>query len=209
MHKEHKETEYTVNDICCMCETLIEWVKADVAKGGDCLDVNVTGPAVDMIKDLCDAKEKLYKAEYYKTATDAMRENPMSFAPEYVQDQMQNDRAGYDHWRYSSGRFAPTGHGHRSGFTESPGMMAHHMDNMEHMERELQNGKAYRDYNMHRMHYTETHHPDDKRLMDENAKKHVLNMAETVAEVYRAADPEMKRDIKNDIQKLVNQMAAV
>lgn len=205
MHKEHKETEYTVNDICSLCETLIELVKADVAKGGDCLDVNVTGPAVDMIKDLCDAKEKLCKAEYYKTATDAMKENPMSFAPEYVQDQIQNDRAGYDHWRYSSGRFAPTGHGHRSGYTEMP-YTDHHMPEMDRMENEYKHGKAYRDYNVHRMHYTETHHPDDKRLMDENAKKHVLDMAETVAEVYRAADPDMKRDIKTDLQKLISQM---
>lgn len=198
----HKEIESKVNDICGACETLIEWVKADIAKGNECFDVNVTGPAVDMIKDLCEAEEKLYKAKYYEIAAKAMEENPLAFAPDFVQDQIQNDRAGYDHWRYGSGRFAPTGHGHRSGYTEFP----HHMPEMEHMERELQHGVPYRDYMMRRKYYTEQHRPEDKHMMDEHAKQHVLDTAETVAEIYKAADPDLKRDIKAELQKLVAQM---
>lgn len=203
----HNEIEHKVNDICGACETLIEWVKADIAKGNECFDVNVTGPAVDMIKDLCEAEEKLYKAEYYKIAAEAMEKDPMAFAPDFIQDQIQNDRAGYDHWRYpSSGRFAPTGHGSRMGFTESSAMMPHHMPDMEHMERELQHGVPYRNYMASRKYYTEQHRPEDKHMMDEHAKQHVLDTAETVAEIYKAADPDLKRDIKAELQKLVNQM---
>lgn len=203
----HKDIDRKVDDICGACETLIEWVKADIAKGNECFDVNVTGPAVDMIKDLCEAEEKLYKAKYYEIAAKAMEENPLPFAPDFVQDQIQNDRAGYPQWRYpSSGRFASTGHGTRMGFTEMSGMTPHHMADMEQMENELKHGKAYREYNKHRMYYTEQHRPEDKRLMDEHAKQHVLDTAETIAEIWRAADPEMKRDIKADLQKLVAQM---
>lgn len=204
MHKNVHEGKYDhkINELCCLCDTLVSWTKGELGVNRDQIDTNELGEGIDMIKDLCEAIEKLHKAEYYDIAAEAMLENPMAFAPEFVQDQIQNDRAGYDHYRYASGRFAPKGHGHRSGYTEIP----HHMPEMEHMERELMHGVPYRDYMKHRMHYTETHHPEDKHMMDEHAKRHVLDTAETVTEIYKAADPELKRDIKMELQKLVNQM---
>lgn len=192
----------TYNDICHMCDTLVEWTRAELTNGKECINTHEIGEGIDMIKDLCEAKEKLYKAEYYRIAAEAMLDDPMSFAPEYVQDQIQNDRAGYDHYRYGSGRFAPKGHGHRVGYTPTP----HHMNDMEYMANELKHGVPYKEYMTHRRYYTEQHKPEDKHMMDEYAKQHVLDTAETVAEIYKAADPELKRDIKMELQKLVNQM---
>lgn len=82
---------------------------------GDISKINTAelGMAVDMIKDMCEAEEKCWKACYYQQICMAMDE------------EHGDGRLGYDHWRYSSGRFAPTGHGHLSGY---PSMSKHMSD---------------------------------------------------------------------------------
>lgn len=92
--------------LCEMKETLTCWASAEIAKGKECVCVQEMGMVIDMIKDLADAEKNCWKACYYKSIVEEMEKYG------------DNERAGYDHWRYSSGRFAPTGHGHFStGFT--------------------------------------------------------------------------------------------
>lgn len=200
MHKHEEKTEYKVHDICEACDTLMGWFKNHLSQGCDAVNTHEAGAVVDMIKDLCEAEKDIYKAEYYKTVTKAMEENPMAFAPDFVDDYEHSDRAGYDHWRYKSGKFAPTGHGHRSGFVDTS------MPRMDEVERDLKHGVAYRDYENQRRYYSETHDVKDKQKMDEHAKEHILDTAETISEIYRAADPTLKQEIKTELQRLVAQM---
>ena len=77
---------------------LIDWVKAETLKGFETPEeVEILGEVVDMIKDLASAEESCMEAAYYENVTEAMGEG--------------DERAGYDRWRYSSGRFAPKGRG--------------------------------------------------------------------------------------------------
>lgn len=112
-----------------------------------------------------------------------------------------NGRMGYDHYRYSSGRFAPTGHGHYAGYFEPNWEQEH-----QQMEHDLRHGAAYRDYSDTRRYYTETKDSGAKMEMNEHAKRHVLETCETVREIYRESDPELKRKIKEELTKLVNEM---
>lgn len=77
----------------------------------DCADTQECGEVVDMIKDLAEAKEKCWKGMYYYKVCEAMDEE---------EKEGYNDRMGYDNWRYSSGRFAPKGRGHRAGYMPYP-----------------------------------------------------------------------------------------
>lgn len=43
-------------------------------------------------------------------------------------------------------------------------------------------------------------------MMERNVDKHVYNSITTVREIYKAADPEMKKRIKADLTKLVGEM---
>lgn len=78
-------------------ECLLSNIKAQLAAGIDKVNTKELGEVVDMVKDLADAEKNCMEKEYYESIVCAMKE-------EY-------GRAGYDNWRYASGRFAPKGHG--------------------------------------------------------------------------------------------------
>lgn len=120
--------------ICEMKDELICQVKPMISQGVFCegVDGMAVGQVVDMIKDLCEAEKDMYKACYYKTVVEAMddaEENREDFIEMMGKAAIMaafngedNDRMGYDNWRYSSGRFAPKGSGHYAGYTD-PKMM--------------------------------------------------------------------------------------
>lgn len=86
-----------------MMEKLTELTKCELDKGIDCVDTYEMSSAVDMIKDLaCAEKDALIAKAMYEEEED-----------EY--------RRYYDHYRYGNGRFAPKGHGtYRKGYEETP-----------------------------------------------------------------------------------------
>lgn len=105
------EVEAKVKTLCEMKEKLTSWVKEELEKGKDCVNTEEAGQVVDMIKDLADAEKNCWKAAYYKAVVEAMDEyeDDVEVDPSHVR------RMGYDNYRYSSGRFAPKGHGHYAG----------------------------------------------------------------------------------------------
>lgn len=117
-----------VKRICELKESLVSQVTPHIHDGvfSECVDGCAVGQVVDMIKDLCDAEKNLYKACYYKTVIEAMKEaeegqedwiKAIGAAAIMNLSQDDNNRMGYDNWRYSSGRFAPKGSGHYAGYT--------------------------------------------------------------------------------------------
>lgn len=122
-----EETKKRVAELCAMKEKLVSCAKHELDKGTECVDTKEMGDVVDMIKDLAEAEEKLWKACYYKQIVEAMHEEKEE---EELMMKLQMDdgesgshRMGYDNWRYASGRFAPKGHGHFAGYTMPMPMM--------------------------------------------------------------------------------------
>lgn len=90
-----------LEDVSEMKHQLIEAAKAQFAQGVECVDTEEMGEVVDMIKDLASAEKSCMEAAYYELVCEAMQ---------------GDDAAGYDRWRYSSGRFAPKGRGSVRGY---------------------------------------------------------------------------------------------
>lgn len=114
--------EKKMADICELKNHLISFAQ----QNQEMSDIPMYGQVIDMIKDLYEAEKDCWKACYYKEMVEMMKkekENP----------EMQR-RFGYDNWRYSSGQFAPKGHGHYAGYPMIP------MDMMYGMEPEWMNG---------------------------------------------------------------------
>lgn len=208
-----------------MLETLTEWAECELDKGKECVCTAEMGQVIDMIKDLSEAEKDCYEAKYNKQIYDAMKD--------------AENRSGYDHWRYSSGRFAPTGHGHRSGYIPyvDPSMMAgipeeyrmgYDEDRISHMSEEEKQkmgyGGKYSDrsrgmprggrmgwwdeYMDNKRHFTETHSSEDKMKMDESAKRHMEESMGTMKEIWKDADPNLRKKMREDLTKLVNEMPA-
>ena len=190
---------------------LIDAAKSHVDKGLEEVDTHELGEVVDMIKDLAEAEEKCWKACYYKSIVEAMHE----YGEEY---ESPESRYGYDNRRYASGRFAPKGHGHVSGFIP-PDMMPH-MDLEGYTPsgrgNRSQSGSEYSGsgrygYNYDRYHeaktnYNQTHDYQNKTEMNEFAKRHLNETVDTFKDMYEDADPELKARMKQDITKLANEM---
>lgn len=172
-----------LNDVCRLKHDLID----EAIRNKDSYSIEQMGEVVDMIKDLAEAEEKCVKACYYHTIINAMHDE-------------SDDRYGYDHWRYSSGRFAPKGkgkYGYRPGdvFWENPDRMGYdNTMNRDHLDK-------WRDA---RRNYQSSHSKSDKDVMDTHANAHVNETVATLKEIMDSSDPELQRKIKNSLTNLIN-----
>lgn len=264
-----EEAKKKATEICELKEKLITAAKEHLNKGIECVNTHEMGEVVDMIKDLCEAEEKIYKSCYYKTVVEAMKEEKeeeellakMGLTGMGEMDEMgpmgysrsvrgtPSRRMGYDHWRYNSGRFAPTGHGHRSGyhdpeqieqwmhedaFPDDPwakygyrsgrggsnsgrsggssegsgnGSSSGSMGSNGRMGYTgSERGHRYDRYNKARMGYHESGDAAHKEHMDASAREYVVDIAESVKEIWKDADPAMRKEIKNKFLSLTNEM---
>lgn len=228
--------ESMLNEACSVANQTICAAKSVISEHGiQAVDMKELGEAIDIVKDVAGAKKDMYEACYYEKVTEAMEREgeepyyasdwstPYTGGAGYTggrrsgsmsNSSTSNSMQGYNMNRYANGRYAPSGSGRtgymgRGGYTPMESNMYNSgmadMD-MDRMENDLRHGVEYRDYSNTRRYYTETKDPEAKREMDEHAKRHVLETVETIREIYRTSDPELKKKIKEDITKLVSDM---
>lgn len=238
------ELKEKLDKLCALKEKLICDVKPHVEKGVFYPGVNGdgVGQAIDMIKDLCEAEEKLCKAKYYHYVCEAMAEAKedneawKNMMCGIAMAGMMNagmdgseDKMGYDNWRYSSGRFAPTGKGHYAGYTEPiqhkggrPDMRdmmdkydtgnagyPHRSTNMSHRvgrygyPMDEKYGESYNMYEDAKKHYHESNDPAAKKEMSDHAKMHLEDVVDTTTEIWNDADPKVKKEFKEHMMKLL------
>lgn len=209
------ETEKKVYKICDICCKLADALHDQLASGVQNVNTHEAGQVVDMIKDLAKAEEKLWKACYYKSIVKAMHEEE-----EYMEHMPEDERRHYDNWRYSSGRFAPTGRGHRSGYVPTwegmrmepwmedgkhDGAMTHDVEGRYGYTPSMR-GMRYENYAKARRGYHETKDAQSKTQMDASAKDYVIDMAESVREMWKEADPTLRKEIKSHLVSLTSEM---
>lgn len=94
-----------------MCEKLMDAVNHELDKGIENIDTKELGEAIDMIKDLYEAKKFMVESCYYKGVLEAMEEHDFEDEEEIMED----GRRGYrGQPRSQSGRFMSRGDGRRS-----------------------------------------------------------------------------------------------
>lgn len=205
------ETKEKLHKICEMKEKLTCWAASELEKGKEHVCTKEMGEVIDMIKDLAETEEKCWKACYYKKVIEEMEFEPMmAIDPE---DLHALSRMGYDHYRYSSGRFAPKGRGHYSRMGYDMPHMPRTIDDVRMMgvaaadRHGSEHSHAYDKYKDAWRHYTETGDPDDKTRMSEHAKEHAMETVETMRDIWQNADPELRRQLKSHMVGLVNEMS--
>lgn len=145
-----------------MMEEMTAYGECEVKKAieNECYDVNVIGGIVDMIKDLADAEKNARIAKAMQKSEEEEEAEEKYILKEFMDKLGEDDgRRFYDRWRYKSGRFAPKGRGHRSGYTPYLYMMDDIYEDEEHWP-EMTNyrmgysdgrmRKSDRDYGMNR-----------------------------------------------------------
>lgn len=226
----HKEF---VEKLCEVKKDLLEGLCGEIeAKGFHCMDAEETGEVVDMIKDLADAEKNCYKAEYYKSIVEAMEEaeeeeelmmklgmggkmgyNPHRSSstgrymgrPGYVPMHMMDDEDFVAQMDWDGPRmgYTPSGQGNRSQSGNNVPNMGGRGGYTDGMSRY---GRPYEDWRMAKRSYTETHSQEDKDRMNEHANEHIMASITSIREIFNAADPEMKRRVRQDLTSLVNEL---
>lgn len=170
------ETEKKVSDICALKDQLISCMKVALSHGYEKINAQEAGEVADMIKDLAEAEEKCWKACYYKSIVGAMEEAELG----------SDGVHGYNPRRYSSGRYAPAGKGHISGYLPGPTDMKYEGHEM------MEHSNPYDNYRSARRHYTESGSTHDKTTMD-NA------IMSTISEIWADADPMLRDRLKKEV----------
>lgn len=128
-----------------MCEKLMDSINYELDKGIENVDTKELGEAIDMIKDLYEAKKEMYEACYYKQIMEAMEEHDF----EDEEEIMDEGRRGYrGQPRDSRGRYMSRRG--RRGY-ESRMMPDMDWDDMEYqrdMDRNTHNRMYYTDGNV-------------------------------------------------------------
>lgn len=75
-------------------------------------------------------------------------------------------------------------------------------------DRDPQHSMSYNEYRKAKRHYTETKSPSDKQMMDEKSRRHIHEALDTFKDIWKDADPEMRKELKASMQQAINEMPA-
>lgn len=216
-----KNMDKGLEKICKAKEDLLCWVEKEIECGMCSADIEKLGEVVDMVKDLAEAEkccveaqEKKAKKLYYCTLVRAMNEDPEFEDDGEMLDEIE--RYGYDNYRYkTTGRFAPTGHGTRSGYSTKGNPRGPVVSGGNQMNRGS-NRMGYPDpmipmnpndpwsqeYGKEGMGPWYYHEGEEKHHMTQEEKmRHTMD---NMKEMWRDADPALKREMKSDMSNLLN-----
>lgn len=197
------KTDY--EKLCKAFETVVGWFENETSKSVTQVDTDELGKVADIIKDLADAKKNCSETEkneweqcYYAHVIMAMEragddEEGMENRYGYVPPKMNKatERSRIRQWAHD------------------PKMYNHEMSERYDRENERSDqryGKPYREYLDARKHYTETKSARDKEDMEMYANEHMMDTIGTIREMYRTAEPDLKKRMKADLTKLVGEM---
>lgn len=234
MERMKKDTSY--DDICAAKKDLLDVFLGEIhSKGAANMDTKEAGEVVDMIKDLAEAEKYCLEACYYESIVKATHEAGEDdedgrmgynsrhyangrFAPKgrgsrmgYMPDMMMqypyiygyvNDPDFEDEMRHRKMGYQPSGAGNRS----QSGSRMGYEDEAWGMDDDPKQTREYNEYKRAKRHYTETKSPADKQQMDEHAMKHLNQSIDSFREMWKDADPNMRKRIKADLTNLIGEM---
>lgn len=210
----------TLEKICTLLDIMTDGLKNATNQGLNNLDTHEAGQVADIIKDLSEAKKNLTDAEknewescYYASIVKAMKdadergdeEDRYGYIPREASRMgkrgMQRDRI--KRWVRDPDTFEDEMYD-RAGYT--PGRKMSRDDRSSDNSSDERYGKPYREYIDSRRHYSESKSQADKDMMEMYANEHLMDVMGSVREIYKTADPDMRKRMKSDLTKLVGEM---
>lgn len=217
--KEAMRLEEELKPIGELCKKMTEMLAYDVENNRDKISTQDVGAVTDMIKDLCEAKEKMAKACYYKSIVAAMEEEGgegrRGFMPD-IYDRMYPDRdmdMRNGRMYYSSGgSLGGTGNGRggnggnrggrRSGYEESYSNES--TDGAEGTRPSgMRYGFSFDEYLEKREEYS-GNDPENRRKRMKLLNDFMDDFVEMAEQVVDGMTPEEKQAWKSKINRLIN-----
>jgi len=170
-----------------LCEKITEVVKSEVSKGFDDVDTKELGYAIDMIKDLADAKAKTVEACYHTYILKAMEENEEDYGETWDEKGRIKGYSSSMHPRNAkTGRFIKS-YVPDMYYDEMPHMMAYEPKSR---------------YDMSKKAYMDSKSTDDKQIKARELDKFMNDLTMDMKELVQGMSAEEKTIWKHKIQKL-------
>lgn len=218
--------EKYIDTMCELKDKLISVVEMEMHSGLENVDANELGEVVDMIKDLAEAKKYCCEAEYYENVNKAMTQkehgqyNPEEEMSEEMRYGYNTNRGNFHNYEYPINQRM----GYHPYVDQKPYIQEYLTNpNFEH---EMMNrmgygnsnsgsrgnddmsryGRAYNAYQQSRRYYTQTNSQEDKDKMEHHAQEHMADTVATIREIWKNAEPELRKRMKTDMKKLLEEM---
>lgn len=186
-----------MSKIAEMKEMLESWLQTEFSKGAQCCDASECGQVTDMIKDFSETEKNCWETKYYKAVVEAMEDKsqeryytptPDTMYKPYIDQKPYMDAYLHD----------------PNGFEDNMRMGYQPSTNYRNMSSKY--GQSYDGWNVARRHYTDTKSMDDKERMDDMAKEYLHDTIRTIKEMWKEADPTLRKKMKSDLTELVGEM---
>lgn len=133
----------------------------------------------------------------------------------YPDEWPYDDRMGYDGRSQSGTRMTNTSSSRQGGRSQSGNRMGY-MDDWRMTDDDMRHdrdwnenyGRPFNQFRQAKRHYTESHSENDKEEMNEHANEHLMQVMATTKEMYRSSEPDMRKRMKADLTKFVNDLEA-
>lgn len=188
-----KSMEHVCSSLCAIAEAF----ECEVSGGVDKLNTIEAGQVADIIKDLAEAKKLLCEGWYYHEVAEAMEASEVDDRYGYTPRKI-----GHESERSYIKRWMDDPEGFEAQMRSDPYMRSEDRRKM----RDDRYGKTYHEYLDSRKHYTETKSQADKEEMEMHANEHLMDMMTSVKEIFRSADPDMRKRFKSDLTKFVGEL---
>lgn len=218
------EGKMTLEKICGLLDIMTDGLKHAADEGLANVDTHEAGEVADIIKDLSEAKKNITDSEkneweacYYAAIVKAMKEakengdeaDRYGYIPPEMTRMGKKDmqREYIKRWMRDPYMFEQDMED-RMGYTPNRRMSSSMRDSMQSRDtdRDDRYGRPYREYLDSRRHYTETKSQADKDEMEMRANEHLMDVMNTIREIYKTAEPEQRKRMKTDLTKLVGEM---
>lgn len=207
---------------------VIDMIKdlADAKKS--CLEAMYYESVIDAMND-AEAEYRMgygrsLPAKMHKRYPDEMMYKPFVDQEPYIDDYLDDMRYGYNgggnrggNSGGSRGGSTRSGNSGGQGGSSSGGSYGYHdRPRIDYDEWTSQNqsekpnsryGTAYNQYREMRRHYTQTSNPSDKEEMNARAQEHMADTVMSIRDIWKGADPDLKRKMKSDLQSLMSEMS--
>lgn len=90
--------------------------------------------------------------------------------------------------------------------SQSGTRMGYERDNDWDPDRDPTHSMTYNEYRKAKRHYMESRNPSDKQSMDDYGQRHVHEALDTLKDIWKDADPTMRKKMKTEMQTVLNEM---
>lgn len=212
------DDDLSMKQLCRAFDALVGRFNSELEKGFEQIDTKEAGEVTDMIKDLAEAKHHCWESCYCEKIVKAMEkagdDKEWMYREGYIPPSDEMGKRRYERgylrrWMREPNTFESEMNDsvYRDGYTPNRSMNTSR-DSIRHetSEGDGRYGKPYREYLDARRHYTESKSPRDKEEMEMHANEHMMDAMGTIREIYKSAEPDLRKRMKSDLTKLIGEM---